>query len=182
MAPERSIEYDFTVVPGPDPEHWLHRYTAQEWLNAALNELRATVDAVGRHDMRAGAAGARRAAGMALNGALVVVPNASWGRTYVEHLQALAAPAEARALGSVDATAADASKGAYSSEPPSALPVVPPAVTAAAKELLEAQAQSGVLITLQSPRAGHALLDATRTVMAHAYALIHGDTGKPHDT
>lgn len=137
------------MPPGTDPDDWLHRYTAEEWLNAAMNELRATVDAVGRHDLRAGATGARRAAGMALNGALVVRANPSWGRTYVEHLQALAA----------DDTA-------------------PRAATEAASELLEAQAQAGVIVTLQSPQAARNLLEAARTVMAHAYALVHGNQGK----
>ena len=141
------------MVPGSDPEHWLHRYTAEEWLNAAMSELRATVDAMGRHDMRAGATGARRAAGMALNGALVLRPKASWGRTYVEHLQALAAEDG-----------------------------VPPAVGQAASALLEAQAQTGGVVMLQSPQAGQGIIEAARTVMAHAYALIHGSTGEPRAT
>lgn len=160
------------MVPGTDPEHWLHRYTAEEWLNAAMNELRVTVDAVGRHDMRAGTTGARRAAGMALNGALVVVPNESWGRTYIEHLQALAAPAARANDGATESPEESVGVSAQGSVD------VPGEVAEAARALLEAQAQTGVLVMLQSPQAGQGLLDAARTVMAHAYALIHGSTGK----
>ena len=98
---------------------------------------------------------------MALNGALVVVPNESWGRTYIEHLQFLAA------LANESATAR-----------PDVVVEVPGEVAEAARALLEAQAQAGVLVMLQSPQAGQGLLDAARTVMAHAYALIHGSTGK----
>ena len=26
-------------MPGPDPSHWLHRFTAREWIRASLGEL-----------------------------------------------------------------------------------------------------------------------------------------------
>lgn len=82
-----------------DAEHWLWRLTATQWLDAARHEL-----AQGRahaHDRRAALVHARRGAGMTLNGVLAAlgehageperaVLEARWGRSYVEHLQALA--------------------------------------------------------------------------------------------
>lgn len=139
-----------SVAPGTEPEHWLHRHTADEWLNAALNELKNARAAVGRHNLRGGAAGARRAAGMALNGALVKCPNDAWGRTYVEHITAL----------TVD-------------------PHAPAEVVSAARALLSAQAQVEGVVTLQSPKTGEKIIEAARTVMAHAYAVVYGAVGRP---
>ena len=73
-----------------DPGHWLKRLSPDEWITAALGELRRAEEAYARHDARAGLAGCKRAAGMALNGALLVEPRDRWGRTYVEHVAALA--------------------------------------------------------------------------------------------
>jgi HEPN domain-containing protein len=93
-------------MPGPDPDHWLHRLTAEEWLRAAEGELvRAEAALLGKQQ-RAGVATARRAAGMAWNAVLVVAFDERYGRSYMDHLKALcddgAVPAEvgaaARAL------------------------------------------------------------------------------------
>ncbi|HSQ82748.1 MAG TPA: hypothetical protein VLU54_16725 [Casimicrobiaceae bacterium] len=78
----------------PEPEHessdWLRRLSPMEWIRAALGELSRANDALSRGQARAAIAGCKRGAGMALNGALLVAPNAAWGRTYLEHLAALA--------------------------------------------------------------------------------------------
>ncbi len=83
-----------------DAGHWLYRYSGDEWIGAAIAELRRAEAAVASRNASALVAAAKRAAGMALNGALVVRPDARWGRSYVEHLVALAddasTPGEAR--------------------------------------------------------------------------------------
>jgi HEPN domain-containing protein len=80
-----------TVMPGKDPDHWLYRLTADEWLRAAAYELRRAERALVAKQQRAGVAGARRAAGMAVNGILaaLVEPDPSYGRSYMDHLTAL---------------------------------------------------------------------------------------------
>ncbi len=73
-----------------DESHWLKKFSPDEWIRAAIGELRRAEGAYARNDARAGLAGCKRAAGMAMNAALVLAPNDAWGRTYVEHLMALA--------------------------------------------------------------------------------------------
>ena len=80
-------------MPGKDPDHWLHRLSADEWLRAADNELKRARVALQMKQHRMGVAGARRAAGMAWNAVLVIAPDDSYGRSYMEHLKALAADA-----------------------------------------------------------------------------------------
>src|SRR5579864_5109856 len=113
-----------------DPSHWLLRLSPDEWIRAALGELARAEKAWSSGDLRGGAAGVRRAAGMALNGALIVEPNDAWGRTYVEHLQGLA----------VDDR-------------------VPDAVRAATRAVLDAKAPSGGVIPLRTPRSHESALD-----------------------
>jgi HEPN domain-containing protein len=72
-----------------DLDHWLYRLTADEWLRAAENEVARAVEALAGKQQRAGVAGARRAAGMAWNAVLVVAFDEQYGRSYMEHLQAL---------------------------------------------------------------------------------------------
>jgi HEPN domain-containing protein len=82
--------YDFgTTMAGRDPSHWLHRLDADEWLRAADNELERARRALEAKQQRPGVAGARRAAGMAWNAVLVGAENESYGRSYMDHLQAL---------------------------------------------------------------------------------------------
>lgn len=126
-----------------DPAHWLNRLSPDEWISAALGELRRAEEAYGRHDVRAGLAGVKRAAGMALNGALILHPNEAWGRSYVDHVQAL----------STDPTA-------------------PEAVRAACKTLLQAPAPGSTLVGLRTKSTDDKVLDAARDVLAHAYALV----------
>jgi HEPN domain-containing protein len=79
-------------MAGSDPAHWLYRLSPSEWLQAAENELRTAERALGQRQQRAGVAGARRAAGMALNAVLAARSDeTSWGRSYMDHLQAVAA-------------------------------------------------------------------------------------------
>lgn len=97
-TPESSAESPAPAAPDPskavlaapeDAGHWLYRLTAEQWLAAADNELRAAQQALSAKQQRAGVTYARRAAGMALNARLRLAPDASYGRSYMEHLQAL---------------------------------------------------------------------------------------------
>ena len=126
-----------------DPNHWLRRFTPDEWIRAALGELGRARKSCERGEARAGAAGLKRAAGMALNAALLVEPEESWGRTYVEHLEALATDAR-----------------------------VPEAVRAAAREVLGAGQPSGGVVRLRTPRMQLAPVEAAHDVIAHAWAVV----------
>ena len=77
-------------MPGRDPSHWLHRFDAGEWLRAAANELARAEEALAKKQQRPGVAGARRAAGMAWNAVLVGAEDEAYGRSYMDHLHALA--------------------------------------------------------------------------------------------
>lgn len=126
-----------------DPSDWLRRLSPDEWIHAALGELRRSSAAYARGDARAGAAGVKRAAGMALNAALLVEPNESWGRSYVAHVEALA----------VD-------RG------------VPEAVRAACKIVLDARGPSHDVVRLRTPRASEEVVEAAHDVIAHAWATV----------
>jgi hypothetical protein len=130
-----------------DASHWLNRFSPEEWITAAMGELRRAEEAYARFDARAGLAGCIRAAGMALNGALIVAPNAAWGRTYVEHVKALGEDTSPR---------------------------VPSAVRDACKVLVSARPPSHDLLSLRSKAGDAKIVDAARDVMAHAYAVVHG--------
>lgn len=69
---------------------WLLRLSAEDWLAAASNELGHCKDALERRSHRTGVTHARRAAGMALNGLLRVRFKPDWGRSYMDHIVALA--------------------------------------------------------------------------------------------
>lgn len=127
----------------PDPNDWLRRHTPREWVQVALAELRRATAAFEAKDMGAGLAGCKRAAGMALNGALLVEPNEAWGRSYVDHVRAL-----------------------------SAEPGVPEAVRSACKTLLETRPPNPHLLTLRVPGGNDRALEAARDVMAHALAVV----------
>lgn len=76
-----------------DPNHWLFRYSPEEWLRAAEGELNRARAALNIKQQRTGVAGARRAAGMAWNAVLAIAPDERYGRSYMEHLKALATDA-----------------------------------------------------------------------------------------
>jgi len=127
-----------------DPAHWLYKFSPNQWIAAALHEVRSAEAAFKTHSSRAGLAGAKRAAGMALNAALILEPNASWGRSYVDHLMALSRDAG-----------------------------VPEAVRAACLVLLETpEPANRPLVALRTARSNERALEAARDVMAHAYAVV----------
>jgi hypothetical protein len=128
---------------------WLTRLPPEGWIKQGLTELSRAEARLVAHDRSAGVLGLRRAAGMALNGALAVNWRA-WGRTYVEHLRAIAS----------DQT-------------------VPEPVRSAARTLNEAEIERvpGV-VRLTPPSESTRLIEAAKTVMAHAYAVVHGSVGR----
>jgi len=126
-----------------DPNDWLRRLSPAEWIRAALGELRRAAASYERGDARGGAVGVKRAAGMALNAALLVEPNEAWGRSYVEHVEALADD-----------------------------PSVPEAVRAASRSVLDAKPPSSGVVSLRTPRTQERTLDAARDVIAHAWAVV----------
>ncbi len=80
-------------------DHWLWRLDAQAWLLAARAELDSAANNL--RSRRTAITHARRGAGMALNAVLValaVEPEAElrWGRSYIDHLRAIASADEAR--------------------------------------------------------------------------------------
>jgi HEPN domain-containing protein len=126
-----------------DPGHWLKKLSPGEWLQAALHELRRAEVRLRANDPLAALAGCKRAAGMALNGALIVEPNESWGRSYVDHVSALSRD-----------------------------PGVPERVREACLELAMSRPPGADILTLRSPRSDEKMLEAARDVMGHAYAVI----------
>ncbi len=136
-----------------DRNHWLLRLSPGEWISAALGELSRAEKAWASGDGRAGAVGLKRAAGMALNAVLIVEPDDTWGRTYVEHVEALSHDAR-----------------------------VPEAVRAACRIVLDAKPPAGDVVVLRTPRAHSHLVEAARDVVAHAWVVVkrhegHGPTG-----
>jgi HEPN domain-containing protein len=77
-------------VPGSDPSHWLFRLSADEWLSAARTELSLCATALAQRAYRTGITHARRGAGMAINAVLIERADADWGRSYMDHLAAVA--------------------------------------------------------------------------------------------
>lgn len=128
-----------------DETHWLHKLSPDEWIRAASGELRRAEEAYAKKNARAGLAGARRAAGMALNGALIVAPNDAWGRSYMDHLMAL--------------------RGDTS-------PELPARVRDACALLVETPMPGGALVALRTSSSDEKLLEAARDVIAHAYAIV----------
>jgi hypothetical protein len=132
-------------VREPDPEHWLYRHTPREWLRAALGELEQARRAYAARNGRAGLTGCRRAAGVALNGWLASLdaPPESYGRSYMDHLAALA----------LDESAPEAARDA-------------------ARVLRSTPLPGGEIVALRTATADARALDAAETVMAHAYAGV----------
>jgi hypothetical protein len=123
-----------------DDRSWLTRLGAADWVRAGLAELTRTSASA---DPRALVAGAKRAAGMGLNGVLCIEFRAHWGRSYVEHLRAAA----------VD----DA---------------VPPLVRERCVRILEAEPPAGPIVQLRSKRAEAELVEAVKDVLAWAYGEV----------
>jgi hypothetical protein len=134
-------------VPGTDPGHWLHRLDPDGWLAAAATELAHAQDKLSQRAVRAGVTHARRAAGMAWNAVLVTAPDERYGRSYMDHVVALAQTAES-----------DAS--------------IPAAVRAAARLLREAPAAPPALITIGRP--DMSVLEAATAIVDFARARAGG--------
>ena len=77
-------------MAGVDPTDWLRRLTPAEWLAAAATEIEHAAEALARRAARPGVTYARRAAGMAWNAVLFLAPEGRFGRSYMEHVVALA--------------------------------------------------------------------------------------------
>lgn len=142
-------------MPGRDPTHWLHRLTPEEWLRAGMRELAVAKEALARHATRPALASARRAAGMGWNAVLALEesPDPKFGRSYADHLRALA---DGAPLDSSDATP------------------IPDEVRGAAKRLMEDPAAGPQKVVQIHTRGRDArLYDAAETVLAEAWARIH---------
>jgi hypothetical protein len=126
-----------------DPSHWLRKLSPREWIRAGLTELRQAEAAYAANSAKGALAGCKRAAGMALNGALLVEPNEAWGRSYVDHLMALERDES-----------------------------VPDGVRAACKVLLGTHAPGHGVLPLRSRQGDARVVEAARDVMAHAYAVV----------
>lgn len=134
-----------------DASHWLFKLSPDEWIRAALGDLRRAEAAYAQRNPRAGLAGARRAAGMALNGALIVEPDEAWGRSYVDHLLALGRAER-----------------------------VPERVREAAKLLTDTPLPGGgSLVAIRTPSSEEKVLEAARDVIAHAFAVVKRHEGAP---
>jgi hypothetical protein len=131
-----------------DESDWLRKLSPDEWVRAALGEVARASPRANASSARGGIAGCKRAAGMALNGALIVEPRDDWGRTYVEHVAALARDAQA-----------------------------PEAVRAACAKVIEARPPSGAIVALRTPGAHAGIVEATKDVIAHAWAIVKRHEG-----
>jgi HEPN domain-containing protein len=87
--PAQNSPDSLPVAAPTEPDHWLFRLTAEQWLRAADNELAGAARALSGKQQRAGVTYARRAAGMALNARLCVAFDEAYGRSYMDHLSAL---------------------------------------------------------------------------------------------
>lgn len=133
---------------GAGPE-WLTRLSPEQWIGQGLGELSRAEQLIAAHDRSAAVVSLRRAAGMALNGALCVSWR-EWGRTYVEHVRAVEHDAD-----------------------------VPDAVRDAARLLNRVDiVREPNVVRLTPPSESARWVDAAKTVMAHAYAVVHGRVGR----
>lgn len=131
---------------------WIEGKSPREWIREASQEVREAEKALAKRDQRTGYTCLRRAAGKALNAALLLEPNPAWGRSYMDHVRALA----------VD-------EG------------VPEAVRAAAQKLVHADPNDRTLVLLVPARHYEALIEAAKDVVAHAYAvLVRHEERMPH--
>jgi hypothetical protein len=78
-----------------DPDHWLLRLSSEDWMRAAVVEYDRGVEALSGRNARQASVHALRAAGMGINAALRDAPDERYGRSYAEHLTALAAVVDA---------------------------------------------------------------------------------------
>ncbi len=131
-----------------DPEHWLFRLTGEEWDRAAERERALCLEQLERRSVRAGVTHARRAAGMAWNAVLSLHEDPRYGRSYMEHIHALA---DDPALPEAVRTAAQHLRSA---------PTGPPALIQLGKPDLSVHAAAGIILAEARARA-QALTTAT---------------------
>jgi HEPN domain-containing protein len=134
-------------MPGRDPGHWLYRLDAAEWLAAAETELAHAQDKLSHRSVRPGVTHARRAAGMAWNAVLVTTPDDRYGRSYMDHVVALA-----------QSDGSDAS--------------IPADVRAAAQLLRETPTAPPALIAIGKP--DMSALEAATTIVTFARSRVAG--------
>ena len=134
-------------MPGSDPDHWLNRLDAGEWLAAAATELAHCGEKLSRRAVRPGITHARRAAGMAWNAVLVTTPDDRYGRSYMEHVIALA-------------------------EAPDDDPSIPAPVRAAARLLRDTPPVPPQLITIGKP--DMSAREAAKTIVDFARGRMRG--------
>lgn len=91
MADDRSAgSPDGSPHDPADDREALKRRAADERIHDALVELKQAKEHHGRGASAAALTSAKRAAGIALEGALLVAPNRAWGRSHLEHIAAIA--------------------------------------------------------------------------------------------
>lgn len=142
-------------MPGRDPTHWLHRLAPDEWLRAGMKELAVAKEGFARHATRSALASARRAAGMGWNAVLALEsePDPKFGRSYADHLRALA---DGATLATSDPTP------------------IPDEVRAAAKRLMaDPGAGPQKVVQIVTPTRDAKLFDAAETVLAEAWARVN---------
>jgi len=133
-------------VPGADPGHWLHRLDAAEWLAAAATELGHAQDKLSHRSVRGGVTHARRAAGMAWNAVLVTTPDDRYGRSYMDHVVALAQLADGDP--SIPAAVGEAARLLRDA------PAAPPQLIAIGKPDMSALDAATVIVDFARGRAG----------------------------
>jgi len=142
-------------MPGRDPTHWLHRFTPDEWLRAGMRELAIAKEGFAKHATRSALASARRAAGMGWNAVLALeeAPDAKFGRSYADHLRALA---DGSVLDTTDPTR------------------LPEEVRDAAQRLMQDPAAGPQkVVQILTPTRDANLFDAAETILAEAWARVN---------
>lgn len=134
--------------------HWLYRFTPEEWLRGAIKEFENAREAFSHHVSRTGLANARRAAGMAWNAVLALEeqPEPRFGRSYADHLNALARNEEPTVLDSTP---------------------IPKEVYQAAQILMNNSSEkSRDIVAILIPRHHQIILDAAEIIVAEAYTRV----------
>jgi HEPN domain-containing protein len=137
------------VTALPAPADWLCRASPREWMKEAMQELREAEKSLAKRDQKTGYTQLRRAAGKALNAALSYEPQDAWGRSYMDHVRALAEDAS-----------------------------VPEQVRASATKLVHASPNDVKLIMLKPERHYETLVEAAKDVVAHGYAVMIRHEGR----
>jgi len=152
-APENDSEDAARAGEARDPGHWLYRLSSDEWLAAAETELRHAADALARRAHRPGITHARRAAGMAWNAVLARAFDERFGRSYMDHVVALAGDDVVALAQWPDDDAS-----------------IPSAVRDAARLLRDTPAAPAPLITIGKP--DRSALEAAKTIVDFARAQL----------